>query len=434
MIFKSIFLLIFILSVFKAGYAEFKPITLKEALVTAESQNPAIKEAWAKVLASSGAIWEAKRYPNPVLGFESESIRGIGNVPEGKLGIFLEQEFELFGKRSTRISAALTAKEVTLLNYKDTRRQIHKAVKQKYLILLSAYLKFEETEKTLKLQEDLHSILKKRFSSGDIAGLEVMLAKTELAKTRLTKENQLKSIKLAQFAFNKILGAPLGEEYLISEKLEELIESILKNSILDKVEKLNELAINRRPDLLALKQEVLHKEEQLKNIKAEGTPNVTVGVGLIEDRTLIKGDDFQPDGVVSEARDKDRLFNLSLRFPLPFFDNKKGAVLEASYEQEALTYQVKAKETEIKEEISIAHERVRSAGSNIRLYENEFLPNLEQALKISEKAYKLGGQNILFFLSAQKSYIEGRSQYLELLEEKALALIDLEASAGGELP
>src|ERR1035437_6157478 len=76
---------------------EQKTITLEELQQMALQKNPTFRQSAANIQAAEGRKKQSGLYPNPIVGYQGEQIRG-GSFHGGEQGFFVQQDIVLGGK------------------------------------------------------------------------------------------------------------------------------------------------------------------------------------------------------------------------------------------------------------------------------------------------------------------------------------------------
>src|SRR5258705_13577118 len=83
-------------------------LSLESALQTARENNPTLRQAEAGVKAAQSRAHQAGLYPNPIVGYSGDEIRG-GEIHGGKQGVFFGQNIFTPGK-TPRVRAVMKKK------------------------------------------------------------------------------------------------------------------------------------------------------------------------------------------------------------------------------------------------------------------------------------------------------------------------------------
>lgn len=401
-------------------------LTLLMAVESSLQHNQGFLAVKEEVEAARGDLLQARRRPNPSVELETRSTR-FASLIEGEAGIFLTQELETFGKRGARIKVAEGNLEVAQLRLEDARRVLTREVKEGYVTLLLARDRVTLSQKLVKLQEEFLEIMRGRLKAGDIPEVEVNLAEAESGRTRQREEEFQRDARVALLKLNQVMGSPLDQEY---ETLEEPGEALPEES----PDKLLLLALDQRPDLRMAAALSRVRESELKEQKALGKPNVTVGAGYLIAKERFSQDDVVPEGAFLSLSDTDRMIQLKVGIPLPVFDRNAGNIERArALQREAANLQGFLEEN-VKEELLATLATLHFARKQVQWYREGLLPQMQENLKRIQTAYRLGGQSIMAVIQAQRTYFEASLESLERVFEVRKAQADLESAVGGTLP
>ncbi|MBC7964171.1 MAG: TolC family protein, partial [Steroidobacteraceae bacterium] len=131
---------------------------------------------------SEAAAVKAGLYPNPVLELGGASGALTGSSSENNITLGISQEFLTGGKREKRSRVA--EKELTGFDNRlaDTERLLRLEVKTVYYDLLLAHGRFGLARKAEELNTGLLRIAGERLAVGEVAELDVNLARVEAAR------------------------------------------------------------------------------------------------------------------------------------------------------------------------------------------------------------------------------------------------------------
>jgi cobalt-zinc-cadmium efflux system outer membrane protein len=118
-------------------HAQGALVTLEQVQKMASETNPTLRQADAEIRAAKARQQQAGLYPNPVVGYTGDEIRG-GSVGGGKQGFFVQQTIVMGGKLAT--SREVFGKEAKLaeLEAQEQRIRVESAVKMAFLRVLAA--------------------------------------------------------------------------------------------------------------------------------------------------------------------------------------------------------------------------------------------------------------------------------------------------------
>lgn len=400
-------------------HAEEKSVTLQQIITIAKEQNrelQAMREE--KGIGEAGRI-RAGLYPNPVLELDGATGSMTGSSGENRLAVGVSQEFLLGGKREKR----LTVSDAELLRFdnrfKDAERQLIAEIKTGYYDLILAEGRRDLAESSSELNNQLLQIARERFGAGEIAELDVNLAKVETARsTGKSIEAELELVPLQQRLLS-LMGVSSAENLKLAAPAE-------TKSITANLAELKTLALDKRPDLRAAVAEKNKGEAEVALAEAERLPNVTAGVGFSWERS-----ETSLGGL--EERNTDYLIGLRLSVPITVFDRNQAGIKEALAKKSSAEIRQQFIRQNIEREVEAAQWRLTTAEKSLNIYAQEVIPQLSENLKLVQEAYRLGEVGILSVIEEQKKFIEVNDNYLAALYNRNIAAAKLEAAVGVEL-
>jgi cobalt-zinc-cadmium efflux system outer membrane protein len=311
--------------------------------------------------------------------------------------------------------------ELTRLNnrLKDAERLVLLEVKTGFYDLLLSESRFDLAQKSLELNNQLLLITKERLAAGDVAELDVNLAKVEVARSDARKIEAERELGPTRQRLLALMGTT-------SLTTLNIAGSPAARPLLPNAAELRKLALQHRPDLQAILAEKAKGEAELSLAHAERIPNLTAGISLNYERTktAIGG---------MEERNTDYLIGLKLSLPIPVFDKNQAGVQEAQARKNSVESRHLYLTQNIEREVDAAQARVASAEKALTIYSKEILPQLTENLKLVQEAYRLGEVGIQAVIEEQKKFIEVNDAQLAALHSWNGAVARLEAAVGTEL-
>lgn len=400
-------------------HAEEKTVTLQQIITIAKEQNRELK-----ALREEKGIGEAGRiraglYPNPVLELDGATGAMTGSSGENRLAVGVSQEFLLGGKREKRLAVS----DAELLRFenrfRDAERQLIAEIKTGYYDLLLAEGRRDLADRSRELGNQLLQIARERFGAGEIAELDVNLAKVETARSAGRSIDMERELVPLQQRLLSLMGVSSTENLKFAASAE-------TKSVAANLAELKTLALDKRPDLRAAAADKSKGEAEVALAEAERLPNVTAGVGFSWERS-----ETSLGGL--EERNTDYLIGLRLSVPIPVFDRNQAGIKEALAKKSSAEIRQQFIRQNIEREVEFAYLRLTSAEKSLNIYAREIIPQLNENLKLVQEAYRLGETGILAVIEEQKKFIEVNEGNLAARHDKNRALAQLEAAVGIEL-
>lgn len=264
----------------------------------------------------------------------------------------------------------------------------------------------------LDLVRDIRRQARIRFEAGDVPQLDVMRASVEAgrATNRLTAAKN--DLSLARTGLNALLARPLQTPFAVSD-------SLFYQPHDTDLDQLTDTALRQRPDLAGISLRLKAMENRQAAATAAFLPDLSVGLAL-----------QQRHG----HGENSWLFRLEMEVPLWAFSRQRGERAEAramvaqtDAEREVLRFQVLL-------ETEQAYFDLGTAGEQVVLFQDQILPEAERAFEVAARSYKEGKSSYLELLETQRTWIETQVEYAGILFEYRSAEAALERAVGSPLP
>ena len=383
-------------------------VSVDEALQLALRQSPTVRAQQAALASTKAGETTAALRPNPSMNFLAEQFKPGASQQDTQYTVNVGQPLELGGKRGRRIDSARAATQIASYQLEDIRRQITLQVRSAFAGALIAREQLALAQENVKTLDDTERIQRLRAEKGDISQLELLRIQVQ----RFTFERDAADARQALSAAKIALRTAAGAEH-IAEDFEVVGELGFKEVSLDKAV-LMRRALDNRPDLRAAEADRERARADHRLARANAWWDIT---------PQIEYQRIGPDNTIG--------FGFSL--PIRIFDRNQGEIARTQAEisrvdavREATALQVLAA-LETDRQIALTQrERVVSL-------RDVYLPKATVARDTVEFAYRRGGQSLLDFLDAQRSYRETALAHLQALGAYLSAVYQLEADIGGPL-
>ena len=248
-----------------------------------------------------------------------------------------------------------------------------------------------------------------RFDSGDVAQLEVMQAEVEMgrATNRLTAAGN--GLSAARTGLNTLLSRPLGTPLTIAD-------SLVYRPLAASLDQLKERALRQRPELSGIALQL----QALRSLQAEATAAYLPDLNLGLARQRRHG---------GHGEDSWR-WTFFMEVPLWAFTSQRAERARAgrkpprSAEREALRNRILLETEE-------AYLDLDTAAEQVALFQDRILAGSERALSAASRSYDEGKSTYLELLEARRIRIETLVEYAHALFEYGAADAALERAVGG---
>lgn len=380
--------------------AQTATLTLDDVLSRARVHAPeivsarlAIEEARARMAGAS-----------PRLSQNPEVTAGIGNraglerrTTDLELGV--SQMFEPASRRAARVAGADAAVAMRTADLDEVTR--HVLAETAAMFYRAVY----ETDRARlltaseQLAASIHQIADRRFRAGDIAILDVNLARGALARVRAQREG-------AQANYESALGelkALLGIEGPL----------MLQGTLLTAVQ----------PDLAA----VLATAKERPFLKA-----LEAAVREAEAETRLGQSFARPDfgaGLTYKREESANVVFGSVTVSLPIFAKGQEQRASGTARANRLRAELAAGTRTVGIEVAAAYEEYLRRRAAVGVLEADALPGLDENEMLATRSFEAGQLGLPELLLTRREILDTRFDYLEALLEAALARVRLDARA-----
>lgn len=251
-------LLFLILAVFFTGPAmAAEPLTLGEALKTADKNHPQIEEAAANLSATEARLGQAKANYWPQINLAADWNKGdtfltaLGGIRETEVAtalVVVRQNLYDFGRTAGATAAARGARTAAAEGLTLSRQDVAFRVKAAWYLVLAAERQVEASRKTLVAREGLFRQAGEFFQHGIRSRVEVARSEASLFAGKSLLIRAENNRDLARLELANAMGL---------------------NSLADRSLALAEPEANTDPapeDLASLREEALHNRSELKRL------------------------------------------------------------------------------------------------------------------------------------------------------------------------
>ena len=389
-----------ILLVAGSGAAQ-EALTLEQALSLARERAPAVLFARARIEEARGRLSAASAIRNP----EVEAAAGgaiSGEPRSAKVDAGFLQDVELGGRRASRIDVARAEMTSSIAEADDVLRRAQREVAAAFFRGLQAQERLALLAGAERIAEDTLEAARRRHESGDVALLDVNVARAAAARARSDVHGARSHLAASLAELRVLLGFSSEEQVRLDGK----ISTPRRFDLEDLLEKAVE-----RPDVRALQSELDAANAGLRLGQALSWPEL--GLGAVYQRE--EGQDFLLGAV---------------RLSLPVFDRGEGVRAEARARAGRLTQELDARRRAVRIEVRAAFEIYDQQRAAVEELERDALGVVEENETLSKESYDVGQISLIELLLVRRQMLEIRSDHLSRLLDAAIASADLVASAG----
>lgn len=393
-------------------------LSLREAVRLATERNPQAAGARALVAIAEASRLDVGLRPNPAVSVESEGFP-LFDPPRPsfwdgqELTIRFDQEIETGGRRRLRTEAAAAGVTAASLTARDRLRRLELAVSRAYLLLALAQADAEVARTSLEEIDRVLTVSRERVKVGETARSEV--SRLEVERLRFAEDAFSSDLALrnARAALLTLLGATdLRQTIQATDSLSGASTgSTLQVSIASNTSSQTPASGDRRPDLLAAREELLRAETETRLQRALRSPNVTLGGGYKRD--------FGTNAVV-----------FGVTVPLPLWNKNQGGIARAAAEQRVVASNLASVELDVRLDIQQAQNSVDVNRARADYIERQVLASARESRDVVSESYRLGAMDLIDFLDAQRAFRDTLRTYNRALFDYRVSLFELDAALG----
>ena len=389
------------------------PLTLDHAWAMAESNNPALRSAQAKLAAAHGEQAEGRAllFNNPQLSAAAGPRRKQDGAGESGTTndwtVALSQTFEVAGQRSARREAVDHALEAVRQDIEEARRQLRAEVERRFVEVLSLQTRLDLGQQSVTLIENTAQIVRRRVAAGEDSKLDGNLASVEAERARNELSALQEQLVQARATLFALLQTPARDSLEVVGSLEPRPISYRLDQLLT--------AASQRAGVQALQVKERAARSRLDLEKAARYPDITLGVSQYKEGTLV-------------GKDLITLFSVSI--PLPVFKRNDAGIGRATTELTQASVERAAGELNARADVSAFWERREKLRTRVTRLQEAVLPTLEENMKLSQKSLASGAIGLPAWILAQRQVLDGQRDLVEARTALRLVQVDLEAAAG----
>ncbi|HJZ51096.1 MAG TPA: TolC family protein [Candidatus Acidoferrales bacterium] len=388
-------------------------ISLDQAIQLALENNHALKAARTTIQQSEAQEITANLRPNPVLTADAQFIPifqpneftadYINTTAQFDLGI--SYLFERGKKRQHRLQAAqdVTAQTKSLVT--DNERTLTFNVASQFFTAQLAESTLDLAFEDMKSFQKTVDISEARYKAGDISEVDYLKIKLQLLQFQSDVSQAQLAKTQALVGLRQLLGyQSVPEDFDVTGDFE-------YKAVALKLEDLQQMALQNRPDFRAAQQGVTAAKSQYELAKAIGKVDVT--------------GTFNYDHV--SATNTGSFFG---SFQIPIFNRNQGEIARTNYAINQARELELAASDQVLSDVLTAYEGVRDNDQVVSLYLGGYLNAAQQSRDITEYSYKRGAASLLDFLDAERSYRATQLAYRQSLASYLTAVEQLREAVG----
>jgi len=403
------------------GAVQAETPDLRALTAAALEHSPLVRDREKALEGARGELMSARALlpSSPEVTVETETDRLTGDEGEYETSLEVGQEVEVWGQRRLRTAAAEAAVEAAGRDLEAARLETALAVKRAWLrlLLLNDRLAALEEVRALAGGVEAATAEKRRvgFSSEveyRIAAFDAIALEDETVGLRAERDEETAELRrltgLPDLQADGWTGLPRFAPLAVD------------------AEALARHAVERRPDLAALRAQAASRRAAAELVALGGRPELRLSLGYSRGREVIDDPAFE------RLEDADSAVHFGATVTLPGFGRhgrNAGEQVTARSEADRAALELQAAEEQAAADVRRLAERLRR-GSALLTRIQPLLPDLAADLAEVTRAYDLGQYSIDRYLAERDRLVRARLTWGEVLLDYLEAVVELERAAG----
>lgn len=402
------------------------PVSLAEAMNTAFCNNPQVQAAWAAIRVQAGAVGEMRAAYLPRLNvsvsrlFNSTHYSGSGLPDEAGQGttrqVSLTWRLFDFGVRQGNLTQANQLLAAAIASRDATLQKLMVALVDAYFDAVTAQAIHEARARATRLAQSTLDSTIRREARGVAAGIDVLQARTALAKAQLALARAQGDEKKAVSVLAYTMGLPGTTALTLPDGLDAPDEP----GVADLTHWLSEAQV-AHPAIVAAKAQLEAARAKVAATRAEGLPSLEFS------RSTYKNG--YPNQGLSAVQSRVTTYGLALSIPLFEGFSRVYRVSGAQAQVDQTDASLQNTVLQVSMQVVRAHADAVASLANVQASAT-LVEAAEAAVQSAVRRYDKGVSDILELLSTQNTQADAHQERIRCLAEWHAARLKLLAEAG----
>ncbi len=380
-----------------------RPLTLATLQQLAVDNSPVIRQAAADVEKLRGKAVQAGLYPNPTVGFESDTFGTAGTA--GYNGVYFTQEFVTAGKLDYARSAAQMSVQEAVHNLQKSRITLASDIRRGYFRVLVAQEQVKFNKAVLKLANEVYQAQIDLVAGGEAAAYEPLQLRVFAIQAKNSLIRADNNLTGRWRELTAVMGLPGMGYQAVEGDVEMPIPKI-------NYEAAAAILLTQHTDLAAVRARIASTQYNLKLQQITPIPNIEVYAALQHDDTTSINNTSG---------------NFQIGIPVPLYNRNQGNISTANAELIRAHQDLTDTQNTLQQQLAEIFNRYDSSRVITQSYRNELLSDQVRVYRGIYERFRIAGDGIDFaqVVVAQQTLSTLVGEYLQSLEEQWIATVDL---------
>ena len=416
----------------KADIDPNKPYSLEELIDVAESNNPRARIAWESAKQAAGRLGIARSdyYPHLAalaLGGDQRAIEPWPKPLGAPNGYFLvdapiaESAVEMrynvydFGRRAGSVEASKALRLAAAAVFQRVNQEVAFRVVTAYFNLITAQERLEASRQIVKTAQTTQDAAEAQLANGRSTLPDVLNARAATAQANYDLQASIGGVDTARVVLRETIGVEPSDAILVEQPTSLPLPAQVVESTASLVDK----AMQQRPDLGAISEQLRAANAALKIAKAEYLPTVHFG-GSAGQQALWPSLNVSGPNPLGHASEPVWSVGVTVRWTIFDGGQRRSEVLIADSKRREVQNEIREKEDAIGREVWTAYVQFRTA---VRQHEasETLLTSASTSYDASLDAYNYGVKNLVDLVAAENQLAQAR---LATVQSRSAVRID----------
>jgi cobalt-zinc-cadmium efflux system outer membrane protein len=405
------------LALVPAGALAQQSLTWEQVKAKFQAENPTLRAGELNISEAKAAEITAHLRPNPTFGVTVDQIAPFpsSGQPYRPL-IYAEPVFDVSylherqRKRELRTQAAQEGTVVAVSQQTDLIRTLTYQLRNAFVQVLQAKAVHANAVDNLKYWDHELDISRERLKAGDIARIHLIRLELQRVQFESDLENAVISLRTAKIQLLQLLNdrTPV-DQFDVTGPFD-------FSPQVTSLEEFRNIAVSTRPDLTAAAQNVTLAKTNHSLAVANGSTDPTIDVDFAVQNPPIPF-----------------YFGFNINIPLRIFDRNQGEKLRTQLDIGKNEKMKDAALAQVFSDVDSAYTALVGALNLLKPYKEKYLAEAAEIRDTVEFSYRQGGNSLLDYLDAEKSYRDVRLAYLNMIGSYLSAAAQMNLAAGREV-
>jgi cobalt-zinc-cadmium efflux system outer membrane protein len=383
-------------------------LSLEQLENIARESNPTLREAEAEIRAAKSRRQQAGLYPNPVVGYTGDEVRG-GSVGGGKQGFFMQQTIVTGGKLGLSRNVFGQETKLAELEAEEQQLRVTTSVKMAFVRVLAAQELLETRRDLAKIAQDAAETQRGLMNTGQADETEVLDAEVAAQRMRLAARMQENTLREEWRALAAIVGKPEMPFATVSGDLAANWPQLNEDEAVTAIA--TDSPAIRIADVTAARDSA-----SLARARRQPLPDLLVRAGMEYNNDLLANGRF--------AKGWEGLAEVGLEIPI--FNRNQGEVAAARAEVDRSEQEKRRVALALRDRAAATVDEYANAHLMALEYRDEMLPRAKKAYSLMLEKYGLMLASHPRVLETQKRLFELHAEYIGALQALWTSGITLE--------